>query len=743
MSLTDAARQRPFLVPLLILSGLVGAAGSDAGAAEEPLPIRLVDVAGNPVPHARVSVVGTTGAVVTDNEGIFHLIPEPVPPFELAVFNQDGAWLGLVRVEQLADQGVRELILPPLEKVEVNVRGGVAPSTIAPPAAAATVVSRTENEKREPSELVHVIQEVPGAGQVGAGHAAVPSLRGLANGRTLLLLDYARVTAERRAGPSATFLDPFSLERIEVVRGPGSVVYGSDAMGGIIHARTPDPQPDKNMGRFRLSAGTGTPLGTAAAEANIGLGNGALLFQAHAREFNDYESPEGRVQDSGAKDRGFLVKGMLPTERSRWVFGLQVNNAKDVGKPSDDDTSRTIYPDEESIRFTANAELPTFKGLSSVELQTFVGRNRLVTDRETFATITDPAGFDQSDVNAYDASARLLTTQPIPKGSLRTGIDLSSRFNMSSDLLTVEFDLFGQEITRLDQQTIESASRFDAGLFAEAEYLVLRGKASVAGGLRAQAVWTKNEGGFYGDQSTSEATPSGYLAGSFRPSDNWTATVQFARGFREPTLSDRYFAGVTGRGFILGNPDLKPETSLQWDVSAQRTTGLTQLGLYAYHYTIDDVIERFRTSPSSFAFRNRGEARFWGFEAEGDVSLGKKFSGRAALNWARGEIVDDGSFPDNVPAPGLQVSVHYRPTRIWWLRSGYAYYFKDDRPGPTEMPTPGFGILSASGGCELSKDFEVRLILTNLLDKTYPASPDDDAVPGPGFSTALVFAGRF
>ena len=50
------------------------------------------------------------------------------------MFSEDGAWLGSIRVEQLADQGARELVLPPLERVEVTVRGGVAASTLAPPA---------------------------------------------------------------------------------------------------------------------------------------------------------------------------------------------------------------------------------------------------------------------------------------------------------------------------------------------------------------------------------------------------------------------------------------------------------------------------------------------------------------------------------------------------------------------------------------------------------------------------------
>ena len=147
MTSTDVTSPRANPVPLLILVALVVVVGSVAGAAEQSDSIKLLDASGAPVAFAKVTVVGTTGAVTTDADGVFYLTPEPVPPFELAVFSQEGAWIGLIRVEQLADQGERALTLPPLERVEVNVRGGVAPSTFAPPAAAATVVLNRRQPK--------------------------------------------------------------------------------------------------------------------------------------------------------------------------------------------------------------------------------------------------------------------------------------------------------------------------------------------------------------------------------------------------------------------------------------------------------------------------------------------------------------------------------------------------------------------------------------------------------------------
>jgi outer membrane receptor protein involved in Fe transport len=79
---------------------------------------------------------------------------------------------------------------------------------------------------------------------------------------------------------------------------------------------------------------------------------------------------------------------------------------------------------------------------------------------------------------------------------------------------------------------------------------------------------------------------------------------------------------------------------------------------------------------------------------------------------------------------------------LWW-RAGYSYFFEDDRPGPTEMEMPAYGVLDASVGCRVVEGFETRLVLGNLLDETYPASPETRAVPAPGRSAILVLAGTF
>ena len=92
-------------------------------------------------------------------------------------------------------------------------------------------------------------------------------------------------------------------------------------------------------------------------------------------------------------------------------------------------------------------------------------------------------------------------------------------------------------------------------------------------------------------------------------------TLQVARGFRDPLLSDRYYRGITGRGFITGNPELEPETSRQLDLAVRWRRDRLAVAGYVYGYRIQNLIERYRVD-GDFFFRNRGAGEIAGLELE-------------------------------------------------------------------------------------------------------------------------------
>ena len=249
--------------------------------------------------------------------------------------------------------------------------------------------------------------------------------------------------------------------------------------------------------------------------------------------------------------------------------------------------------------------------------------------------------------------------------------------------------------------------------------------------------------GYFGDHDTDNGAASGFGSVTAGPFSGLSLTAQVSRGFRDPTLSDRYFRGPSGRGFITGNPDLEPETSLQYDLSARYTFARTQLAAYVYHYRIDDLIERYSTATDFFFFRNRGRAELRGFELEARTDLGAGFALEGGLNIGRGEALDDDADLDDIsPDTVFVIARKDFGSRVFGqIRASFVA--DDDRPGPSEVDAPGATVVDLSGGWRFTRGLELRGIVRNLLDDDYYASPDPRWVYAPGRSGSLTLAFHF
>ena len=301
---------------------------------------RVVDQQGRPVANATVSILGRTGEAVTDSEGRFEWKPDPPPPFEILVIDAGGNYARPVIVSELNAERELVITVTPLVSESVTVSGS-APSIEATPAAGATSLSGRDIAVRQPSNLMQALENVAGVNQVSEGQAAVPAIRGLARGRTLILIDGARVSSERRVGPSATFLDPTVVEGIDVARGPGSVAYGSDAFGGVISVRTRRVVPGSPLSaQFNGTLGTGVPEKRGAFEVSKGLAEGGVLFAAHTRDVDDWDSPVDEVFNSGFSDHGLLGRVEHAAGPGTLSVSWQSDFGRDIERPRNN--SRTV-----------------------------------------------------------------------------------------------------------------------------------------------------------------------------------------------------------------------------------------------------------------------------------------------------------------------------------------------------------------------------------------------------------------
>jgi iron complex outermembrane receptor protein len=703
---------------------------------------RLITENGQPITGAAVSILGRPGEAVTDGDGRFRWQPDPAPPFEMLVVLPDGTYMKPVTVEHLGD-GTLEIVVYPLLSEAVTVTGS-APSIESTPAAGTTTLSGRDVDVRQPANLMQAIENVAGVNQVSEGQAAVPAVRGLARGRTLVLIDGARVTSERRAGPSATYLDPAVIEGVDVARGPGSVAYGSDAFGGVISIRTRRVAHGSPWGvRFSGTAGTGVPETRLYGEVSKGLPAGSVFVAAHAREADDWNSPDGVVFNSGYRDRGFLTRVEQQVGQGTLGVGWQSDFGRDIERPRNNSrVVRFSYPYDDSHRLTSSYERPDLGGFERISLTGFFGTSDQRTDQDRFATATTPRSIERADVVARDYGVRAFGERLLGRARLELGLDLNGRFGLNAidDLIT--YDLSGDVVSTRPNVSIDTARRTDTGLYANLD-TALTPLLSLGAGLRGDYVVTANEGGYFGDLSTDNGGASGYLALTAGTFGGFSTTVQVARGFRDPTLSDRYYRGPTARGFITGNPDLEPETSLQYDWTLRYTAPRYRLAAFAYHYRIDNLIERYQTTIDNFFFRNRGRARVRGFEVEGQADLGRGLTFDLAFQVAEGRALDDDASLDDIAPITLTTVLRKAFGTRGFGQARVAWFSNDDHFGPTERAVPGYTLVDLAGGVKISTPLEVRVQLRNLFDETYYASQDVRTVLAPGRSANLTLAVRF
>ena len=436
---------------------------------------RVVGADGTPLAGAEVSVLGRSGSVVTDANGRFAWTPDPPLPFEILVVTPGGIFLKPQLVTALPT-GEEPLVVTVEALVSERVTvSGAAPDIEATPAAATTSLPQAELQTRLPANLVQALENVPGVNQVSEGQAAVPAVRGLSSGRTLILIDGARVNSERRAGSSATFLDPDVLEGVEVARGPGTVAYGSDAFGGVIAATTRKVASGAPLAvRLSGTLGTGVPERRVGGDISKGTGSGSILVAAHARDVDDWESPSGPTLNSGYSDAGVLARVAQVVGQGFLSAGYQGDFGRDVERPRNNSaTVRFFYPNEDSHRVTAEYDRPDVGPFDEIGLHAFYGHYAQVTDQNRFATATTARSVERADISAHDFQFRGYARRPLGQARWEMGVDVNGRGGLRALDIIEQYNLDGSLLRTTENVSIDSARRVDSALYTSLEAAVL------------------------------------------------------------------------------------------------------------------------------------------------------------------------------------------------------------------------------------------------------------------------------
>jgi hemoglobin/transferrin/lactoferrin receptor protein len=683
-----------------------------------------------PIANAEVTVVGERGSARTEVNGRFEwALPAPLPLVFIVIL-PDGRVARPIRVHALDDVNGVTLPVEPAVAEAVEV-GGTAPAIDVSAGASTSLVTAADINLRRPSTLGQTLENIPGVSVISEGQSATPAIRGLARGRTSIVVDGSRASSERRAGSNGSFLDPGIVERVEVARGPGSVAYGSDAMGGVIAVRTRRPDYTRplhvrfagTIGGFRDARGD--------LEVSSGYGTGGILVGVRTRDIESYDAPAGPVPNSGWRDHGLRLRWDHEAGSAVWSVAWQTDLGRDIGRPrSDSDVVRVRTPFEDSHRLTVSYARETLFGFRRVRVDGLIGSMRQQTDQDRLPTPARARSLEQALVRSRELQLRATADRTTGPARFQVGADIDARYGLESTDTVVSYTLAGAVAATQTTPSIENANRTNGGVFTQADFQPAR-RVRFSGGLRADVVQSQNTGGYFGNREVRHAAAAGSGAMTLVLAGPLTLTTQLSRGFREPMLSDRFYRGPVGRGFIEGNPDLDPETSRQVDAVTRYDTGRLAFSGAAYDYRISNLIERYQAGSASFLFRNRSAARLRGVELEARAVLPRGFSTAVTAQVSRGRDEGDGTPIDDIaPRSVSLVSRHTVGTLSSYLRVGV--FGSHMAAGPSEVQTPGYVLVDAGAAWRIGNRLQVLGVLRNLLDEAFYSSAGPRWVYAPG-----------
>lgn len=626
-----------------------------------------------------------------------------------------------------------------------------------------------DNQRRT---LPDVLQYTPGVlvQKTTYGHGS-PFIRGFTGRQNLLMVDGIRVNnSTYRGGPVQYWntVDPLALDHIELIKSQGSVLYGSDAVGGTLNAFNKFSRfraEQAGQGFFGGSAayeyrtnGEGSNIGRIEADTGVG-GKFGVMLGLSLKDYGDIESGAiGRMKNTGYPEQDLDLRfDWAVTPGSTITFASYFVNQDDISRwhrtldnPGWIDGSHVAapgkwtedtYDQERSMTYLRYAgENPiadAFIKNWSATLSYQDSRESEFQNRLPDKPATDAGVLRQSDINVETLGIDLTLESPVGPGSLVYGFDFYHDEVNSSGY---QSDLLGGP--RTESLPVADDSDYDLlGIFSQYIWKPAD-RFEITAGARytyAEATLGRYSGGTNDSRHWDDLV--GSLRGIYNLNSCWSLYGGVSQAFRAPNIDDLAgnLAAKSG-GTVLGDPDVDPENFLTCEIGTRHQTETTSLNFAAFYTDVDDlIVSAFtdNTLATSIA-TNAGDGYIYGFELEGAWRFHPQWtlSGFAAWQDGRtqaptfiGGAEVDKPNTRNLPITGSIALRWDDPSGKYWVEGRVLGATLEDRISATDQAadeqriptggTPGYIVASLHAGWNVSENLALNCGIENLTDEDY------------------------
>ncbi len=702
-------------LPVLLLI-LLSATIADA---QVTLTGRVADPEQRPIPDAVVAVLELNLEALTDSSGTF-AIKDLLPGTYTIAIHRTG-FAPETRTQAVGTGTTLEITLHPTPfsmepVVVVATREPVSPDQAPLPT---STLSGDELRRNHTVSLAHSLEELPGLRALTTGaQVGKPVIRGMTGPRVLVLEDEHRLEDYSWSDEDGPSVDARLAERVEVVRGPASLLYGSDALGGVVNAiprALPDPR-ESGIARFGIEAygaSNNREFGTALLAEGAHKPIGWRLFLV-GRAAEDLNTPDGKLENTGFS---------------------AVNGEAAVGTRDDKGDVQLRY-----ARYGGEFKLLEAEGPANEAEEE--GPERKTADNRIQLTAKRLVGGLRWEFHGQWQGHSLIEMADAPGTHTE-----SEQFNLQ--LSTVSGDLlahFGKRGTAGISAMVQSndskgpiplvpdANANAAGLFVLEQ--VHTGDWDLSGGLRGDIHHLKADPNpdlaFSGDSQDASAI-SGNVGAVYHLTSAWSARANVGNAWRAPTLLERYANGprLSEARYEIGQNDLDNERGVTFDtglrLQADRIHGelsgfVSKYSSFIYLAPTGDI----QDSLSVYRYE-QADATLLGGEASLEVEAGRPVMLHGRIDYVRGDNDDlDEPLPLIPPLRGF-LGGDLRFSKLGWADAfevGAEAELVDaqDRRSAFDTATDGYTLFHAHATLQrefFGRGFRIDLTGRNLADTSY------------------------
>ena len=704
---------------------------------------------GDPIANTTIQIDELRRTTTSGADGSFSFPDVPAGTYHLSVHSSGHSTRRIEVTVGTIDARVDVPVDPELHFEEVTTVTGDARSQfeVFQPTA---VLAGQELTKEVEMSLGATLENQPGVASRSFGPApARPVIRGLDGDRVQILQDGQRIgDLSSQSGDHGVNVNPAAATRIEVVRGPATLLYGANAIGGLVNVITEDipVRPiTAPAGNFTFDLGSAAREQAGAGDVRIGNGTFALHLGGGGRRSGDVRTPDGDLDNSQARS-GFASLGGSWTGQRGYIGASYGYDDTKYGIPIVEEGQVQLTPRRHSVGIRAGAQglsgaLDSYRATVSI---------RRYKHEELEGDEVGTAFKNNTEEVEVMASHRPLRRLKGSFGAwfLNRAFGASGEEALSPDVGQRGVAAFLYEEVMWPHVTFQFGARFD-----HTNYEPL------------------------GEDAPSFTSGSGSVGLLFTPAvakERLTFAVSLARAARNPALEELFYFGPHPGNFAfeIGNPDLKPEHAFGVDLS-MRWRGAQASGEVTYfRNAIGDFVFRAPLTGSEFARRvSEFEERFpsrdidapdeefpivdyvgadsvlQGVEAHGDLGLTANLFAEFSFDYVRGTVTNTGEPLPRIPPFRTQAGLRYQHNAFQF--GGHVVVTaKQDRLFGDETPTDGYTLarLFAAYSVQAGRVLHtVTARVDNLADELYRnhLSLIKDLAPEMGRNFKLLYNVKF